>query len=240
MGGCPDSDGDGISDNDDQCPKLPGLKADKGCPKSDMDNDGVADNLDRCPRVAGPANTGGCPDTDKDGIPNIDDNCPSIYGPASTSGCPDSDGDGVDDSRDLCPKSYGPASNSGCPEITKEDKELLAFAVENVEFEHNSSYLTVDSKPILDEIANIMRRYPDYNLMISGHTDNTGSTVYNQEMSEKRARTCYLYLMEKGISQNKLSHTGYGETKPIADNETLMGRSKNRRVEFELYPGGRR
>ena len=235
--GCPDTDEDGIPDNMDECPEEAGVPENDGCPKEDLpdaDGDGIADKDDRCPNVAGTAATNGCPDEDGDGVNNYDDKCPKVPGPKEYDGCPDTDGDGVHDGDDRCPRTVGPMRNFGCPEISKEDKEVLEFAVQNVNFEHNSSWLTSDSKPILDQIAAMMNRYPEYNLTISGHTDSTGSSVYNQNMSEKRAKSCYTYLVEQGVNPSRIKYAGYGESKPISSNETLDGRALNRRVEFDL------
>ena len=81
-----------------------------------------------------------------------------------------------------------------------------------------------------------MNRYPDYNLVISGHTDNTGSASKNQKLSGERARACYDYLLAQGIDELRMNHVGYGESRPIANNNTLRGRSLNRRVEFSVVP----
>jgi len=263
--GCPDSDGDGLSDNNDECPNVFGTKENNGCPGGDSDNDGIPDAEDRCPNLAGDANNGGCPSNDKDndgvpdsqdrcptqpgsvglggcpdndgdGIANLDDKCPNNAGPQVYNGCPDSDGDGLDDSIDRCPRSAGPVSSNGCPEITKTDRETLDIAMRAVEFDTGRATIKGSSNAIMNQIAEIMNRYPDYNLVISGHTDNTGKASANQRLSEKRARACYDFLLRKGISESRLSSQGFGESRPVADNNTLKGRSLNRRVEFNLLP----
>ena len=76
---------------------------------------------------------------------------------------------------------------------------------------------------------------PDYRLKINGHTDNSGEDKTNQALSERRAKTCYDYLVSKGIAANRVTSAGFGETKPVADNKTSAGRKQNRRVEFELF-----
>lgn len=263
--GCPDSDGDGISDNDDECPEMPGTIENNGCPNLDRDSDGVLDAEDNCPDIFGPADNNGCPvaDSDEDGIPDNIDKCPNSFGTAATDGCPDSDGDGVadaddkcpnkaglkvyggcpdsdndgiDDSRDKCPNSAGPVSTGGCPEIAKEDKETLDIAMRAVQFDTGRSTLKSESNGVLRQIANILRKYPDYNLSISGHTDNTGSASANQRLSERRAKACHDYLLSQGIDSSRMSYAGYGESRPISDNNTLRGRSLNRRTEFNLIP----
>lgn len=235
LAGCPDADGDGVTDQADECPNEAGPADNNGCPIRDADGDGVVDADDQCPDQPGPAATMGCPDGDGDGIADKDDNCPDAAGPAATGGCPDSDGDGIIDPEDRCPDSAGPASNNGCPEIEEEDKETLDLAMSAVQFETASANLKIESNDILDQIVEIMNRYPDYKLRVNGHTDSIGSSTTNQSLSERRAKSCYDYLLAKGISASRMSYQGFGESQPIADNRYKAGREQNRRVEFDLY-----
>jgi OOP family OmpA-OmpF porin len=123
-----DSDGDGLFDDEDQCPLEPGPVGNKGCPLKDSDNDGVLDPDDKCPTEAGPATNQGCPirDTDGDGLTDDIDQCPADPGPQTNQGCPirDTDGDGVLDPDDGCPNDPGPASNKGCP-LTDRDGDAV-------------------------------------------------------------------------------------------------------------------
>ena len=112
--GCPDTDGDGLADRDDTCPNEAGLIVLGGCP--DGDGDGVADKDDACPDEAGLAELRGCPDADGDGIADKDDACPDAAGPAILMGCPDSDGDGIADKDDDCPDQAGSSRFNGCPD----------------------------------------------------------------------------------------------------------------------------
>lgn len=132
-----DRDGDGVQDQHDLCPDVPGPAANKGCPyktNEDTDLDGVINEADRCPTVPGPAMNNGCPldrnscpvqDFDQDGVPNTDDRCPSEKGPIENMGCPyptenDTDRDGTPDSDDRCPTIFGQVYSDGCP-ITDTD-----------------------------------------------------------------------------------------------------------------------
>lgn len=112
-----DRDGDGVPDNVDQCPKVPGSKEAFGCP--DRDGDGIPDKDDRCPDVRGVAANQGCPavDTDGDGIPDAEDKCPTVKGSSKYQGCPipDTDGDGINDEEDRCPLVPGLLRYHGCP-----------------------------------------------------------------------------------------------------------------------------
>ncbi len=235
FGGCPDTDSDGIIDSEDNCPNESGPADNGGCPLKDSDGDGIVDREDACPNETGTVATNGCPDGDGDGIANAQDKCPDEAGPPATNGCPDGDGDGVLDAEDKCPETKGPASNNGCPEITEEDKETLDLAVQAVQFQTGRAELKANSTGILDQIVDILSRYPDYKCSINGHTDSIGSSKTNQRLSEQRAKACYDYLVGKGIDASRLSYTGYGETQPIANNKYKAGRDQNRRVEFNLF-----
>ncbi|MCB0609474.1 MAG: OmpA family protein [Lewinellaceae bacterium] len=120
-----DSDWDGVVDELDGCPFLPGPRSQGGCP--DSDGDGVSDQLDLCPNQPGMEGLGGCPDADRDGIADKDDLCPNAYGPFERGGCPvrDSDGDGVEDNRDACPTQPGPPERQGCPALDFDQDGIL-------------------------------------------------------------------------------------------------------------------
>ncbi|HPF63216.1 MAG: DUF5723 family protein [Lentimicrobium sp.] len=113
MRGCPDADADGIPDHLDDCPYDAGTEALRGCP--DRDGDGIADKDDQCPDHPGLPQYNGCPDSDGDGIVDHLDECPDQPGLASLNGCPDRDGDGIPDRSDLCPDTPGKPEFGGCP-----------------------------------------------------------------------------------------------------------------------------
>jgi OOP family OmpA-OmpF porin len=233
LNGCPDADGDGVADKYDLCPSIAGTKATRGCP--DGDGDGIRDADDRCPNAAGSAGLDGCPDTDGDGLADPDDDCPEKAGLASMDGCPDTDKDGVADNIDKCPTKAGPPSNDGCPELKEDEKAVLDFATQAVEFETGKAVLLPDSKIVLNQIADILKNYPEYYLKIDGHTDSVGEEKRNLTLSKQRAASCQKYLESRGIAAERIQSEGYGETRPIADNRYKDGRQKNRRVEFKIY-----
>ncbi len=232
--GCPDTDGDGIIDGSDACPDVFGLATLNGCP--DTDGDGIADKDDACPDVKGLAAFKGCPDTDGDGLADKDDKCPTVAGPASNGGCPvlDADKDGVADKDDDCPTVAGPASNKGCPEVTAETIKQLNDYGKTILFDSGKSSFKTQSFAVLQSISDILKEYPNSNFMIEGHTDSDGSNQLNQTLSENRAAAVKNYLIEKGISTERLKSTGFGETKPISTNKTAKGKADNRRVEVSL------
>ena len=225
-----DSDLDGLPDHEDDCPDLPGPVTNLGCP--DTDGDGILDNEDQCPEISGPAATNGCPDRDRDGVIDPDDECPDDPGDPELNGCRDQDGDGIIDSEDNCPELGGQVDSSGCPEISQEDEAILTLASESVFFETGQDQLKPVSFGTLDQIADILQKYSNYNLRIEGYTDNRGNDAVNQQLSERRARRCFDYLVQQGIAPDRMFVFGYGENKPIANNNSVEGRAKNRRVEF--------
>ncbi len=234
--GCPDTDGDGLKDSEDECPEKPGPKDKLGCP--DTDNDGLTDNKDNCPEVAGPVDNQGCPfgDRDGDGVIDNEDSCPDTAGPAENAGCPysDIDGDGVYDKDDRCPQTPGVVENQGCPEIKQEEQEVLNTAFANLEFETGKAVIAGSSFESLDKLAELLVTKTDWKLEIAGHTDNVGSDAANMTMSEKRAKAVGSYLNSKGVANDRLIVKWFGESQPIADNDTPEGRAKNRRVEMQV------
>ncbi len=232
--GCPDTDRDSIADAQDKCPTEKGLAVNQGCPDRDTDNDGVVDRLDQCPDKMGLKIFDGCPDTDGDGLPDRSDNCPDKAGLAFMNGCPDGDGDGLADREDTCPDKAGPKNNKGCPEVQKEELKILEKAMTGVQFDPSKSTLRKVSFPILDNVADLLKKYPNYNLTISGHTDSDGDEKKNQVLSEQRAKACLDYLVNKGIAASRMSSKGFGESQPIVPNINKANKAQNRRVEFVM------
>jgi outer membrane protein OmpA-like peptidoglycan-associated protein len=237
MNGCPDQDGDGIRDKDDNCPTLIGSIQNKGCPFSDSDGDGIIDESDKCPGLKGPVDNFGCPyqDTDNDSIPDKEDDCPSIAGKAVYKGCPDTDGDGISDKNDLCPTIAGSPANDGCPEIKKEEQAILDKAFSNLEFETGKSAIRSSSFSSLDQLAGVLKNRPEFKLALEGHTDNVGNAQSNFNLSKNRTLAVKNYLIKKGIDAERIKAEWYGQTKPVAPNNTAEGRQKNRRVEMKIF-----
>lgn len=101
-----------------------------------------------------------------------------------------------------------------------------------VMFEINKSDLSDEAKGKLEKLVSVLINYPDTNIEVQGHTDDSGSEAFNQTLSERRAATVTLYLKQRGIDANRIIPRGYGELIPKYDNSTDKGRSKNRRVTF--------
>lgn len=228
-----DTDGDGITDDKDKCPTVKGTAKYNGCPIPDTDGDGINDEQDKCPNVKGLAKYNGCPipDTDQDGINDEEDKCPTVAGLARYNGCPipDTDGDGVNDEEDKCPTEKGDPSNAGCPKLAD-----LNFNNKSVTFLTGSAVLSKPATAELDKLYAILNERPNVAINIEGHTDNTGRPETNTALSQKRADAVKAYLVKKGISEDRMTATGFGPSKPVADNKTAAGRAENRRVEFSL------
>lgn len=108
------------------------------------------------------------------------------------------------------------------------------FIVNNIEFETGSAKIRNSSYPELDEIADYLISNPAKKLEISGHSDNVGQASANLLLSQKRAKSVAAYFMSKGVPASRLTHQGYGQTKPKASNDTTQGKQRNRRVELKL------
>ncbi len=246
--GCPiDSDHDGVFDGLDACPGTPaGALVDaKGCPK-DSDGDGVFDGLDQCPDTPKGAKVDakGCPtDSDGDGVYDGLDQCPLTPKGAKVDehGCPtDADGDGVFDGLDKCPDTPAGAKvdTDGCPiVVTERETELFdtgMIRLQNVNFETGKSDLLPESLPILDEVGPILRKWPQLQIEVGGHTDSRGAADKNQALSESRANAVRDYLLKKypDIQPGQLTAKGYGESNPVAPNNNALNMARNRRVEF--------
>ncbi|MBU2651047.1 MAG: OmpA family protein [Bacteroidetes bacterium] len=108
------------------------------------------------------------------------------------------------------------------------------IVLKNIFFEFNKATLKPESIPELERLIKLLNDVPSLKIEISGHTDNVGSELYNQDLSEKRAQAVVEYLVDKGVEQDRLTYKGYGFAQPIAGNDTEEGRAMNRRTEFKV------
>lgn len=102
-------------------------------------------------------------------------------------------------------------------------------------FAFNSSDLSSEMKTQLRDFAGTLNEYDETNILIDGHTDSVGSDSYNMKLSEKRAKSVHDYLAGLGVNRSRLGIRGFGETQPVATNDTDTGRTKNRRVEVSIW-----
>jgi OOP family OmpA-OmpF porin len=250
-----DSDRDGVPDNLDKCPDTPlSWVVDKdGCP-IDSDGDGVHDYLDKCPGTPAGVkvdNKGCPPDLDGDGVPDYLDKCPGT--PAGVKvdkdGCPlDSDGDGVPDYLDKCPGTPAgvKVDKDGCPMAALVQPKAAPVAATPMEkaiqekgrvtlkvlFDFDKAVVKNQYHNEVGNLAEVMKKQPELKILIEGHTDSVGDAKYNEQLSQRRADAIRKYLVEKfGIDGSRLTAKGFGESRPVASNDTKDGRDKNRRVE---------
>lgn len=255
-----DIDGDGVPNPDDNCVRTANndqLDSDRdgvgdAC-SQDRDGDGIINNMDRCPDVPEDRDEfedgDGCPelDNDRDGRDDPYDDCPNdpedVDGYEDADGCPDPDNDrdGVLDVDDQCPLEPedmdGDADDDGCPEedslvVVTEEQIVIT---DQINFELNSATITgALSFRILDDVAIVLYDRPEIEIRVEGHTDSQGSSSYNLELSQDRADSVRLYLIQQGIAGDRITARGLGEERPLETNETPEGRAVNRRVEFHI------
>ena len=165
----------------------------------------------------------------------------------------DSDGDGVTDDLDQCPGSVVgvPVDEVGCALPASRCKagdagqpvDLQGCAtgdtvvLRGVNFDYDKSRLTANARTVLDFVVEALNASPSLTVEVGGHTDARGSEIYNQQLSQRRAASVRQYLLEKGIDAVRLTSKGYGESRPVADNQTDGGRELNRRVELKITGG---
>ncbi len=212
-----DADGDGILDDVDKCPNEPedfdGFEDEDGCPDPDNDGDGILDADDKCPNEP----------EDFDGFED-EDGCPE----------PDNDGDGVPDAEDKCPMTPGPASNDGCPEKAALEGDRIVIR-DRIEFDTGRASIAGDGLSVLEDVRSILATNPHVKrIRIEGHTDSRGNARKNLKLSQQRADTVMVWLIDSGIAPDRLESKGFGDTKPIDTNKTKAGRQANRRVEFHV------
>jgi OOP family OmpA-OmpF porin len=136
----------------------------------------------------------------------------------------DSDNDGVIDANDRCPGTPAGATVNrvGC------------WIIKGLLFDFGKA----DIKPIyhqfLDNVVRVLKKNPEMLIEIQGHTDSIGSAAFNMTLSVKRAQAVADYLTSHGIDANRLTVTGFGETRPVASNDTEEGRAQNRRVQLKV------
>lgn len=207
-----DLDGDGFLDEDDACPDQPGVEPD-GCPlPGDRDNDGFLDEDDVCPDQPGIA-PDGCPDldADHDGILIPDDQCPDV--PETFNGYEDED---------------------GCADEIPDDLQRFGGRLEGINFALGKATLLDSSRTILDDAVTVLQKYPDIRIEVSGHTDNSGPRELNMSLSQRRAETVKKYLVDAGVTTDRIDTRGAGPDEPIDSNVSKDGRANNRRIEFRV------
>jgi outer membrane protein OmpA-like peptidoglycan-associated protein len=189
------------------------------------------------------------PDPDGDGLIGGADRCPDERGPVRNSGCPDKDADrdGVVDRMDECPTLRGLAAKGGCPPAFINSKGDQIVIMDKVHFATDQDTILEKSKPILDEVAELLVAHPEIvEVRIEGHTDIRAGDAHNLELSQRRVDRVRVYLIEQGIASRRLQAEGFGHERPLVDDARcdrpddeldracLQLTGKNRRVEFHI------
>ncbi|WP_224244807.1 outer membrane exchange protein TraB [Hyalangium gracile] len=178
------------------------------------------------------------PDTDGDGLTDDKDVCPKEPGLLDRGGCPirDADGDGVEDSIDRCPDILaGPGGKFGCPVARIQGNKILIL--EPVNFATDQDVILSESFPVLEEVSQVLKTHPEIQrVLIEGHTDSRAGEVYNLDLSKRRAASVRTYLEESGVPAERLCSQGFGQSRPVGENDTEEGMARNRRVEFTILP----
>jgi OOP family OmpA-OmpF porin len=140
---------------------------------------------------------------------------------------PDLDGDGVLNQHDKCPNTRPGAvvDLDGC-------EVEAVIELEGIHFEFDKATLKPEALAILDQAAALLKKHERVVVEVAGHTDSKGSEEYNQGLSERRATAVKDYLNSRGVKASRLTSRGYGESRPVASNDTDEGRAENRRVEL--------
>jgi outer membrane protein OmpA-like peptidoglycan-associated protein len=121
-------------------------------------------------------------------------------------------------------------------EVTQEGDSLLVNIPSGITFPVDSAAIQPNFQQTLSDVAQTLNRYESSYIDVYGHTDASGSDAYNQGLSERRAASVSAFLQRQGVNGARLATKGYGETQPIASNETIDGRAQNRRVELRIVP----
>ena len=121
-------------------------------------------------------------------------------------------------------------------EVERQGNQIKLIMPESVTFATNSAALSGNAMDALNKAAETLVQYHDTTLTIAGHTDNTGSDAINEPLSKRRAQSVADYLNRRGVAASRLSTIGYGSRQPVAGNDTVEGRAKNRRVEILINP----
>lgn len=176
-------------------------------------------------------------DSDGDGVLDSRDICPDTPkgAPVDTRGCPlDSDRDGVYDYLDKCPHTTKGTvvDRSGCPLPPTEEKVSIQL---HVEFDFDQAKVKASYHDHLRKVADFLKIHPETVVVLAGHTDNVGKERYNLKLSQRRAENVKNYLIKSyGISASRLTTRHFGESSPIASNDTDEGRQRNRRVDADI------
>jgi len=120
--------------------------------------------------------------------------------------------------------------------VSREGNLLAVTFKGDVTFDTNSAEIRPGLYSEIDRVAGVLKQYPDTFIRVEGYTDSKGSDTYNMDLSKRRASAVKNLLVQRGVAENRIEVVGFGETMPVATNDTEAGRQKNRRVEIKIAP----
>jgi outer membrane protein OmpA-like peptidoglycan-associated protein len=120
--------------------------------------------------------------------------------------------------------------------VQRQGDDIAVIMPGNVAFATGSAELSSGFYSSLDAVADVLTKNPDTTITIAGHTDSVGNADANQQLSQNRASAVARYLVNKGISSQRIQAVGFGDRQPVATNDTEEGRAKNRRVVIQIHP----
>ncbi|MSQ83441.1 MAG: OmpA family protein [Myxococcales bacterium] len=258
-----DSDDDGVPDQGDVCPFVAetanGIRDSDGCPEhpevlargatpTDLAADASSAQEADDPWAKTLPPLAERRDADGDGIWGDDDQCPlakeDVDGYADFDGCPDddNDGDGVNDADDKCPLEAeapnGYLDGDGCPDEVPAALRKFTGVIEGIYFDSKSVQIIKKSEKVLLAAAQVLLQFAHVRVQIAGHCDDVGTAAYNLTLSHNRAQAVCNWLIHHGISADRLTAIGHGNSQPRQPEATEQARQLNRRVEFILVGGG--
>ncbi|MBR3781923.1 MAG: OmpA family protein [Alphaproteobacteria bacterium] len=121
-------------------------------------------------------------------------------------------------------------------QVIESDDNIRLVMPGNITFKTDSADINSSFYPVLNSVARVLKKYDNSTVLVSGHTDSTGSADYNLNLSRNRAQSVASYLQGQGIKASRFEVLGLGTSNPIASNETASGREQNRRVEIKIIP----
>ena len=121
-------------------------------------------------------------------------------------------------------------------QVIESDDSIRLVMPGNITFKTDSADINSSFYPVLNSVAKVLKKYDNSTVMVSGHTDSTGSADYNLNLSRERAGSVAAYLQGQGVKASRFEVMGLGSSNPIASNDTANGREKNRRVEIKIIP----
>lgn len=181
-------------------------------------------------------------DRDGDGVLDDDDYCPDQFG-NKPRGCPqvcidDDDADGIINPKDSCPEQpesrNGFEDADGCPDEVPPELADITGVMEGITFDTDKDTIKPGSTSVLDQAVEVMKKFPELQVRITGHTDAIGPYRHNVDLSQRRAKSVKRYMVGQGIDEDRIETAGVGPDSPIDSNDTAEGRARNRRIEFEI------